>query len=342
MFTLRFDMRAPAGTPAMDLYAAAPQMCAWAENQGCLAAVLCEHHGSEDGYLPSPLMLASAIASQTNRMMLSLVVILPFYEPVRLAEDIAVLDLISCGRASYVFGLGYRPEEFAHFGLSLSARGRLADEKLALVRRLLAGETVDSATVTPRPLTPGGPMLMWGGSSLAAARRAGGYGLGLLANGRVAGMQEAYEAASRAHGFEPGITIIPERDTPTVCFVSDDLDQAWDEIGTHLLHDARTYASWNPGNDSSAGISEADTVAELRESSMSHRIFTVAQAVELIRGGGMLNLAPLCGGLSPDVAWPYLKRVGEVVIPEAAGTLGDQAGGGLGAALNDLMAGKPV
>jgi alkanesulfonate monooxygenase SsuD/methylene tetrahydromethanopterin reductase-like flavin-dependent oxidoreductase (luciferase family) len=58
---LRFDMRAPAmGAPTVDLYAAATEMSAWAENHGCLAAVLCEHHGAEDGYLPSPLILASA------------------------------------------------------------------------------------------------------------------------------------------------------------------------------------------------------------------------------------------------------------------------------------------
>ena len=338
MFTLRFDMRAPAtGAPAQDLYAAPPQMCAWAEQRGCLAAVLCEHHGSEDGYLPSPLMLASAIASRTDRMMLSLVVILPFYEPVRLAEDIAVLDLISNGRASYVFGLGYRPEEFAHFGTTVGARGRLADHNLTVLRRLLAGETVDAATVTPRPLTPGGPMLMWGGSSLAAARRAGRYGLGLLANGHVAGMREAYEAAARRHGFEPGLAVLPERDTPTVCFVADDVDHAWDEIGAHLLHDARMYAQWNPGNDASAGISDAGSVDELRETSASHRIFSVAEAVELIRGGGLLNLAPLCGGLSPDLAWPYLKRVGEVVHAAAAGAGEGPSDGGLGAAVSDLM-----
>lgn len=109
MFTIRFDMRAPAfGAPTTELYAAAIDMSAWAEQHGCLAAVLCEHHGSEDGYLPAPLLLASAMAARTDRLALSLVVILPFHDPVRLAEEIAVLDLISAGRASYVFGLGYR------------------------------------------------------------------------------------------------------------------------------------------------------------------------------------------------------------------------------------------
>ena len=105
MFTLRFDMRAPDfGARATALYSAAPEMSAWAESRGCFAAVLCEHHGSEDGYLPSPIVLASAIAARTERLLLSLVVILPFYDPVRLAEDLAVLDIISEGRVSVVFG----------------------------------------------------------------------------------------------------------------------------------------------------------------------------------------------------------------------------------------------
>jgi alkanesulfonate monooxygenase SsuD/methylene tetrahydromethanopterin reductase-like flavin-dependent oxidoreductase (luciferase family) len=96
MFTMRFDMRAPAfGAPTSALYSAAIDMSAWAETHGCIAAVLCEHHGSEDGYLPSPIVLASAIAGRTERLLLSLVVILPFYDPVRLAEDLAVADALN-------------------------------------------------------------------------------------------------------------------------------------------------------------------------------------------------------------------------------------------------------
>jgi alkanesulfonate monooxygenase SsuD/methylene tetrahydromethanopterin reductase-like flavin-dependent oxidoreductase (luciferase family) len=166
MYSIRFDMRAPAfGSATTDLYAAAIDMSSWAEQHGCLAAVLCEHHGSEDGYLPAPLILASAMAARTERLMLSLVVILPFYDPVRLAEDIAVLDIISKGRASYIFGIGYRSEEFEHFGVDRAARGKLADEKLALLRALLPGESVvhkgRRIKVTPSSHTPGGPALMW-------------------------------------------------------------------------------------------------------------------------------------------------------------------------------------
>lgn len=323
MYTLRFDMRAPAfGANPTALYAAAPAMCAWAEGHGALAAVVCEHHGSEDGYLPSPLLLASAIAARTERLALSLILILPFYDAVRLAEDMAVLDISSAGRASYIMALGYRPEEYEMFGLALGDRGRLADEKLGLLRRLLAGETVVQdgrrIAVTPQPLTPGGPAMMWGGGSLAAARRAGRYGLGMLANGNVPGMREAYENSCRKHGFEPGPAFFPDRNTPSVTFVADDVDQAWSELGEHLLHDARTYAAWNPGNETSAGFSHVDTVDELRETGKSHVIITVEQAVSRIRSGKMLTLSPLCGGVPPDVAWPYLKRVGEVVVPEAA------------------------
>ncbi len=141
---LRFDMRAPAsGAPTVELYAAAHGMCAWAENHGGLAAVVCEHHGADDGYLPSPLILASAIAARTERLALSLILLLPFYEdPVRLAEDMAVLDIISKGRASYILALGYRPEEFEHFGVDMRTRGRLVDQKLDLLRGLLAAKSI--------------------------------------------------------------------------------------------------------------------------------------------------------------------------------------------------------
>lgn len=317
VFSIRFDMRAPAfGAAPTDLYAAAIEMSAWAEQHGCVAAVLCEHHGSEDGYLPAPLMLASAIAARTERLMLSVVVILPFYDPVRLAEDIAVLDIISNGRVSYVFGLGYRPEEFEHFGVDRSRRAALADENLALLRSLLTGRAVTyddrRIRVSPPPRSPGGPVLMWGGASLAAARRAGRYGLGLLANGRVAGMQEAYDAACREHGHEPGATLLPPPDTPTVTFVAEDVDAAWEQIGEHLLHDARMYADWNPGNSASAGVSAARDVGELRSRFTSHRIISVAEAVDIVAAGGFLNLTPLCGGIPPAIAWPYLKRAAEL------------------------------
>ena len=317
MFTLRFDMRAPSiGAPATELYSAATEMSAWAETRGCLAVVLCEHHCADDGYLPSPLLLGAAIAARTKQLMLNLTILLPFYDVARLAEDICVLDHISAGRTSYVFGIGYRVEEFEHFGLSLRDRGRVADEKLPLLRRLLAGEEVEHGgrrmKVTPRPRDPNGPMLNWGGSSLAAARRAGRNGLGLLANGGGPGMQEAYEKACRENGFEPGFVLIPERDAVANLFVADNVDAAWDEIGDYLLHDAMAYSAWNPDNTVSANLSTATTVDELRRTSASHLILSVEEARLRIAAGEMFNLSPLCGGIPPEIAWPYLERFVEL------------------------------
>src|SRR6201997_3621386 len=102
MFTLRFDMRAPSWAgPAADLYAAAIDMCAWAETRGAVLAVLSEHHGAEDGHLPAPLTLASAIAARTQSLAILLAAVtIPLWDPIRLAEEMTVLDLISRGRVS--------------------------------------------------------------------------------------------------------------------------------------------------------------------------------------------------------------------------------------------------
>jgi hypothetical protein len=111
--------------------------------------------------------------------------------------------------------------------------------------------------------------------------------------------------------------------------------------GAFLLHDARSYAEWNPANETSAGISTALTVEELRATSRSHRIVSVSQAIEMVRQGEMLNLSPLCGGMPPEIAWPYLRRVGETVLPAAAQAHeGVRAGPDLAGALSDLTAKK--
>ena len=61
------------------------------------------------------------------------------------------------------------------------------------------------------------------------------------------------------------------------------------------------------------------TIDELRGAAASHVIISVSEAISRVRAGKVLNLSPLCGGLPPEIAWPYLKRVGEVVLPEARG-----------------------
>src|ERR1044072_2173841 len=106
MFTLRFDMRAPAsGAPSTELYGAAIDMCAWAETRGALMAVLSEHHGTEDGHLPVPHILAAAIAARTNHLAILLAAVpITFWDTVRLAEEISVLDIICRAPVSFAFG----------------------------------------------------------------------------------------------------------------------------------------------------------------------------------------------------------------------------------------------
>ncbi len=325
MFMMRFDMRAPEfGGSTTDLYTAAIDMVEWAETRGCMAAVISEHHMSSDGYIPSPLLLASAMAARTDSIYISIAAaLLAFYDPIRLAEDMVVLDIISNGRLSYTLGLGYRPEEFEMYGVDWKKRGAVVEEKLELLLKAKTGEPFEHegrrVHVTPAPITPGGPMVMWGGGSIAAAKRAGRHGLGFFAQSDLEGMKEAYAASCRDHGHLPGMTQLPPRDTPTTVFVADDVDRAWAEIGEYILHDVKMYGEWNSGDETTASISHAQTVEELRATSPAHQIYSTDEAVEMVRNGSLLMLVPLCGGIPPEIAWPYVEHVANVVLPAAQG-----------------------
>ncbi|MGE2712514.1 LLM class flavin-dependent oxidoreductase [Mycolicibacterium litorale] len=318
MFTLRFDMRSAAGAASRpDLYEAAVDMCAWAETRGALAAVLSEHHGTEDGHLAAPHLLAAAIAARTRTLPILIAAVpIPFWDPVRLAEEISALDIISRGRVSYAFGIGHRDEEYTHFGIDKSRRGTLADERLALLMRLLRDETVDvdgrTVRVTPGCATSGGPAILVAGGSRPAVRRAARHGLGLICQTDSPDLRELYDAECRRYGHLPGPAQFPVSGAPTAVFVADDVDRAWAELGPFLLHDAVTAASYRHGDDAVASISCARTVSELRDAEGPYRILGPSEAAETIRAGRPLPLLPLCAGLPPDVAWPYLERAAAV------------------------------
>jgi alkanesulfonate monooxygenase SsuD/methylene tetrahydromethanopterin reductase-like flavin-dependent oxidoreductase (luciferase family) len=319
MFTLRFDMRAPAWAgPAADLYGAAIDMCAWAETRGAVLAVLSEHHGADDGHLPAPLTLASAIAGRTRSLAILLAAVpLPMWDPVRLAEEMNVLDLISRGRVFYAFGVGHRGQEYDHFGIDMSIRGHIADEILAVLPPMLRGHPVEyrgrTVRVTPSSGSPNGPAILIAGGSRAAARRAGRHGLGFVSQTDAPGLKDYYEEQCRAHGHEPGMIQFPVKDAPTTVFVADDADEAWDVLGPYLLHDAMTAASYRPHDDSVASISRADSVAALRAEGGPYRVLSPERAADYVQGGRPLPLHPLCGGVPPELAWPFLERAAAAV-----------------------------
>jgi alkanesulfonate monooxygenase SsuD/methylene tetrahydromethanopterin reductase-like flavin-dependent oxidoreductase (luciferase family) len=322
MFTMRFDMRAPGGVATMPaLYEAAIDMAAWAEDRGGVMCLISEHHGSSDGYLPSPLLLASAMAARTSRMPFIIgAALMPFYDPIRLAEDMAVLDIMSNGRVSYVMALGYRPEEFEMFGVDWDQRGAVAEQKLTALLAALSGEPFEyegrRGRITPAPLTK--IQVSWGGGTKPAARRAGRHGLNFFAESGGDDLREAYEAEARKHGHEPGQAALPAPGSPTTVFVADDVDRAWEEIGPSMLHDIGMYGDWNIDKADIASLSAARTVDQLRDERGSYRIYSVDEAVEIVRSGGMLMLQPLCGGLAPDLAWKYVRVVTDQVMPAAS------------------------
>jgi alkanesulfonate monooxygenase SsuD/methylene tetrahydromethanopterin reductase-like flavin-dependent oxidoreductase (luciferase family) len=324
MFTLRFDMRAPAnGAPATDLYRAAIEICAWAESRGCVNATLCEHHMSEDGYLPAPLILASAVASRTTSLPITVAIFqLPLYSPVQVAEQMCVLDIISGGRVSYVGGLGYLPWEYEMHGVDFHRRGKIADEHLALLLKAVTGEPFEyegrKIHVTPPPVTPGGPRIGWGGGSLPAARRAGRFGINFLAQSGDPALRTAYEEACRENGHAPGLCMLPSRNIATTVFVAEDVDRAWAELGPYLMNDVLGYAAWNSGqtgDPEAANISFVKTAEELRKENRTHRILTPEEAVAWVRGGAPLPLHPIIGGAPPQIAWRYLETVANKVMP---------------------------
>ncbi|MXW62228.1 MAG: LLM class flavin-dependent oxidoreductase [Acidimicrobiaceae bacterium] len=315
MFILRFDFRlGPQSDATMaELYGASLEMCEWGEANGAMMAMFSEHHSASDGYLPSPIVMAAAAAARTTSLSINVGALLALmYDPVKLAEDMVVLDHLSAGRVSYTVGLGYRAEEYAMFGVDSSRRGVLMDEHLDVLKRALAGERFDwrgrSVHVTPEPLTPGGPMIAYGGGTVAAARRAGRRGMMLFPQHGDPALAEAYDQAALEAGNPTGMCMSPGTGSPTSLFVSDDTDAAWQELGPHLLHDAVMYKEWM-GDAASASASNATTVDELRTQNGAYRIATITEARQLRDQYGALSLQPLCGGIPPETAWPYLKNL---------------------------------
>jgi alkanesulfonate monooxygenase SsuD/methylene tetrahydromethanopterin reductase-like flavin-dependent oxidoreductase (luciferase family) len=319
-FVLRFDLRAPSfGAPVADLYAAALDMAAWSEDHGFTAIAVSEHHMSDDGYLPSPLIVASALAARTKQIAISVAALLvPLYDPIKLAEDIVVLDHVSHGRVSYVAGIGYRPAEYESLGKSFSDRGRDIEASILLMRKAWTGEPFEhqgrTVMVRPKPFSDPYPLVCYGGGTAAAARRAARLDMPFFPQLQSDRLVTVYETERERLGLPPGLVISPGSG-PLNVFVSEDPDRTWSRIGANLLHDARTYAQWqlDAGLDSVA-LDTATTVEQLRENNV-YTVVTPAQCVDLVRTHGSLALHPLCGGISPEIAWESLELIAAKVQP---------------------------
>ena len=112
-----------------------------AEDVGFSSAWVSEHHGASDGYLPSLLVMLAAFAAATSTIELGTGLILtPLHDPVRLAEDAAVVDQLSGGRLVLGLGLGWREEEFRMLRIPFEERLHRHVETVEILRRAWRGE----------------------------------------------------------------------------------------------------------------------------------------------------------------------------------------------------------
>lgn len=316
-FSLRYDLRAaPFGAPAAALYEAALEQTAWAEQHGFGLVTLSEHHCSDDGYCPSPIVMAAAIAGRTRAIrMLIAALVLPLHDPLRVAEDLAVLDLVSGGRIDIVVGAGYRPEEFAMFDRSLDDRAPLVEEGVAALRAAWKGEPFDyrgrRVHVTPAPARPGGPALLLGGSTPAAARRAARLGDGFIPVDPS--LWPHYVAACAELGRDAGPPSPPAG--PLFLHVAEDPEAAWARIAPHALHESNSYGRWLAEAEGVRRYAPTDDAAELLASGQ-YAVVTPDECVAMARERMQIALHPLMGGLDPDLAWESLELIGSRVLPE--------------------------
>ncbi|MET7618699.1 LLM class flavin-dependent oxidoreductase [Streptomyces sp. NPDC005408] len=317
----RFNLVDPDATPETlaARYRAALEMAAYADDRGIDTIQTEEHHGAGNNWLPSPFVFAGAVLGSTRRVAVTVSAIIgPLYDPLRLAEDIAVLDLIGKGRLVTVAGIGYRPEEYEAHGVDWGRRGKLQDLLLETLLKAWTGEpfTYQGRTVrvTPRPYTQPHPLLLVGGSSQAAARRAARLGLPFFPSAHLPELEAYYQERLAEYGTE-GWTMMPAEKTPLL-HVSEDPDRTWAEYGKHFLHEAQMYASWQSKDIRSAVKSTATTVDELRAEGV-YRIVTPDECVAL--GAESLVLHPLCGGMPVDEGWRSLQLLCEHVLPRLTG-----------------------
>jgi probable F420-dependent oxidoreductase len=173
-----------------------------AEASGFDSCFFGEHHQDHDGFLPSPLIVATAVAARTHSLRVGTsVLLLPLHHPVHVAEDAITLDLVSKGRVVLGVGIGYQPADFHAFGLPMEHRVALFEESVEILRLCWAGErfsfrgkhyTLEDVQIRPRPFQASGPPLWIGASVPAAARRAG-----RLADGFVGTPSTTLETATR-------------------------------------------------------------------------------------------------------------------------------------------------
>lgn len=248
-FGLWYDFRNPAAwrVPFSQLYAAYLDQIVGAEALGFDSVWLTEHHFCDDGYTPSPLVLAAAIGARTRHMRIGTnLMILPLHNPVRIAEDAATLSLLTGGRFDLGVGIGYREDEFRAFGRDLKYRPSLIEEAIEIIRRAWAGGAIDFEgkrfSVGHLPVTPApeiAPRILMGGMSEPAIDRAARIADGFLSTGGIG--EDVYVAALARHSGagRKGAIVAGHW-----AIIAPDPEAEAERVGPHVLYQANEYIRW--------------------------------------------------------------------------------------------------
>ncbi len=301
-----------------ELYRRHVDLCVEAEELGFDTIWLTEHHFVEDGYSPSMLPLAAAIAARTKRIRIgTFVLLMPLHNPLQVAEDAATIDVLSNGRFDLGLGQGYVPREFAGFNIPREERSRRLREGVEILRRVFTEDNVTfegksyavrDVTLYPKPVQRPHPPIWIGARSRSATERAGRNGYHLAGIG--AEQAQIYRAALRAGGHNPDEFNIAE-----LCFgyIAGKKEKAWDE-GEFALHHLLT-----PGDENFARV---PPVGELRNASslgFGAVIGTpddlVAKIEQMEGYATHLALGLALPGIEPKKIRASMKLVSEKVIP---------------------------
>jgi alkanesulfonate monooxygenase SsuD/methylene tetrahydromethanopterin reductase-like flavin-dependent oxidoreductase (luciferase family) len=317
-----------------DLYRQALALAEDADTFGLDSVWVSEHHFVDDAYLPSLLPMCAAIAARTRRIRVGTALLLaPLHEPLRLAEDAAVVDLISGGRLVLCLGLGWRPEEFDALGVPLASRVPRLLAAVDVLRQAWSGDLVrgghganyPDVPVRPLPAQPGGPPLWIGGLTEPAIRRAGRVADGFMATEVTPdGLREqaALAGQERARTAATGPFTISVH-LPTFVW---DGPGAWDLIRDHHRYVAWKYEDMDTARSRAGGPAPPPPLApgeedQLRSSIVMGTPDEVAGQIDAYRraaGGDLHYIARLYfPGLPWDVQQRTLRLFAEQVIPRA-------------------------
>jgi alkanesulfonate monooxygenase SsuD/methylene tetrahydromethanopterin reductase-like flavin-dependent oxidoreductase (luciferase family) len=239
-----------------------------AEQVGLDSIWYTEHHFLN--WNPNVMGMCAAAAAVTSRIQLGPSVVLgPLHNPIKLAEECAMLDVLSNGRFTIGIGLGYRDVEYAGFNVRRALRAPMTEDLIQVLKLAWQGDPVtfhgrhwdfDRVDVYPKPLQPGGPAVWVAGYVEASVDRAARLGDGFIMDGgtdsksfglsgynrdllwRVEDMVNRYKAALARHGrrYED-----QEFAMTLGGFVSErGADDAWDQVKEAYMLTRRTYGSW--------------------------------------------------------------------------------------------------